>query len=141
MHTESNVLTALISVVDDDESIRDATGTLLRSVGYQVATFHTGELFLESDALVRTECLILDIRLPGIDGLELQRRLNASGVGVPIIFMTAHYDQRNRQRAINEGASDFFGKPFAASELLTAIRTALTSSPIKSGTRSLDEEN
>ena len=117
----------LVSVVDDDESVRDSTKTLLRSAGYKVATFESGELFLESDTLAETECLVLDMRMPGMDGLELQRRLSISDSGVPIIFVTAHGDKRSRQLAIDGGASDFFQKPFAASAFLAAIRTALMS--------------
>jgi FixJ family two-component response regulator len=116
---------SLISVVDDDESVRDSTRTLLRSVGFKVSTFESSELFLESGALGDTECLILDMRMPGMGGLELQRRLNASDSRVPIIFITAHGDRTNRQLAMNAGAADFFQKPFAASDLIGAIRTAL----------------
>ena len=115
----------LVSVVDDDESVRDSTNTLLRSAGYRVATFESGELFLESDTLSETECLVLDMRMPGMDGLELQRRLSISDAGVPIIFVTAHDDKRSRQLAIDGGASDFFQKPFPASKFLDAVRTAL----------------
>lgn len=115
----------LISVVDDDESIRDSTMILLRSVGYTVATFESGEQFLDSSVLSATECLILDIRLPGMDGLELQRQLRSCGPPVPVIFVTAHYDKRNRRLAIDAGASDFFPKPFVVSDFLGAIRTAL----------------
>ena len=117
--------TPLISVVDDDESVRDSTRTLLRSVGYKVATFESSELFLESSTLPDTECLILDVRMPGMNGLELQRRLNDSDSGVPIIFVTAHNDKANRQLAMDAGAYDFFQKPFSASDLLTAVQTAL----------------
>ena len=115
----------LISVVDDDESVRDSTKILLRSAGYKVATFESGELFLVSDTLSQTECLVLDMRMPGMDGLELQRRLSISDAGLPIIFVTAHDDKRRRQLAIDGGASSFFQKPFAASEFLDAVRTAL----------------
>jgi FixJ family two-component response regulator len=94
-------------------------------VGYKVATFESGELFLESDTLMDTQCLILDVRMPGMDGLELQRRLNASDVQLPIIFISAHDDRTNRQLAMDAGASEFFQKPFAASDLLGAIKTAL----------------
>jgi FixJ family two-component response regulator len=121
----------MISVVDDDESVRDATRTLLRSVGYNVATFESSELFLESGTLPNTECLILDMRMPGIDGLELQRRLKASDASVPIIFVTAHSDRTNRQLAMDAGASDFFQKPFAASDLLGAIKTALQTRSVR----------
>ena len=115
----------LISVVDDDESIRDSTGSLLRSAGYDVATFESGECFLESSALSETRCLILDIRMPGMSGLELQRRVSLSDSGVPVIFVTAHEDRTNRELAINAGASDFFHKPFSAAALLKAVDTAL----------------
>lgn len=119
----------LISVVDDDESVRDSTRILLRSAGYKVATFESGELFLKSDTLSETACLVLDMRMPGIDGLEVQRRMSISDAGIPIIFVTAHDDKRSRQLAIDGGASDCFQKPFAASEFLCAIRTALRRRP------------
>ena len=120
--------TPLISVVDDDESVRDSTRTLLRSVGYKVATFESSELFLESSTLPDTECLILDVRMPGMNGLALQRKLNDSDSGVPIIFVSAHNDI-NRQLAMDAGASDFFQKPFSASAFLTAVQTALREQP------------
>jgi FixJ family two-component response regulator len=119
----------LISVVDDDESVRDSTKTLLRSVGYQVAIFESGEQFLESGLLSETRCLILDMRMAGMNGLELQRRLNLSQPRVPIIFVTAHNDTANRQRAIAGGCSDFLQKPFAADLFLGAIETALRNRP------------
>lgn len=115
----------LISVVDDDESVRDSTQTLLRSAGYTVATFESGELYLKSDTRWQTECLILDMRMPGMDGLELQRRLSGSDTGVPIIFMTAHGDERSRELAIGGGAWHFFQKPFAAREFLDAVQSAV----------------
>jgi CheY-like chemotaxis protein len=117
--------TSIISVVDDDESIRDATRTLLRSAGYQVATFESAERFLDSGALANTECVVLDVRMPGMDGLELQRRLNASQAGVPVIFLTAHDDARSRRLALDGGARDFLCKPFEAGALVTAVRAAL----------------
>jgi FixJ family two-component response regulator len=115
----------LISVVDDDESIRDSTKTLLRSAGYAVATFESGELFLESDALPDTQCLVLDIQMPGMSGLELQRRLNISNSEVPVIFVTAHDNKTNRKLAIDAGASEIFPKPFSASAFLMAVDTVL----------------
>ena len=115
----------LISVVDDDESVREATQTLLRSAGYKVATFESGELFLQSDTRTATECLVLDLRMPGMDGLELQRRINTSAARIPIIVVTAHDDNRSRQLAIDGGASDFFHKPFVANDFLTAVRAAV----------------
>jgi FixJ family two-component response regulator len=118
-----------ISIVDDDESIRRATRGLLRSVGYQVETFASAELFLESDALRETDCLVLDVRMPGIDGLELQRRLNAAQSRVPIIFVTAHDDKSHRTTAMDAGAVNFFHKPFEANAFVAAIQAALRSSP------------
>jgi len=115
----------MISVVDDDESIRDSTKTLLRSAGHQVTTFASGELFLDSGAVAETECIILDVRMPGMDGLELQRRLNASNAGVPIIFVTAHDDATSRRSAIEAGAVDFLSKPFEANALVATVQTAL----------------
>lgn len=112
-------------MVDDDESIRDSTRSLLRSAGYAVATFETGESFLESGTLPGTHCLILDVRMPGMSGLELQRRLNLTNPGVPVIFVTAHDNSRNRQLASEAGASEFFQKPFSADTLLVAIDAAL----------------
>lgn len=115
-----------ISVVDDDESIRDSTRTLLRSAGYTVATFSSAELFLDSSGPAETRCIILDIRMPGMNGLELQRRLKASPTKVPIIFLTAHDDARSRRMAMEQGAADFLCKPFDPNTLLAAVETALT---------------
>ena len=112
-------------MVDDDESSRDSTKSLLRSGGYRVVTYASAELFLNSGSLAETECVILDVRMPGMDGLELQRRLNASGAGVPIIFVTAHDDAKCRRLAIEAGAVDFLSKPFEANTLITTIKTAL----------------
>jgi FixJ family two-component response regulator len=116
-----------ISIVDDDESIRRSTKALLRSVGYEVEIFASAELFLESDALRQTECLVLDVRMPGIDGLELQRRLNEAKSHVPIIFVTAHDDRSHRRTAMAAGAADFFRKPFEANAFVAAIQAALRS--------------
>lgn len=114
-----------ISVVDDDESIRDSTRTLLRSAGFDVKTFGSAELFLDSDTLAETECIVLDIRMPGMGGLELQQRLNGSHAGVPIVFLTAHDDAKSRKLALEGGAVDFLCKPFQANSLVSAIQTAL----------------
>jgi FixJ family two-component response regulator len=116
-----------ISIVDDDESIRRATRGLLRSVGYEVETFASAELFLESDALRETECLILDVCMPGIDGLELQRKLNEANSRIPIVFVTAHDSSSNRMIAMDAGAANFFRKPFEASVFVAAIQAALRS--------------
>jgi FixJ family two-component response regulator len=114
-----------ISIVDDDDSIRRATKALLRSVGYEVETFGSAESFLESDALRETECLVLDVRMPGIDGLELQRRLNQAKSQVPIIFVTAHDDRSHRRTAMEAGAANFFRKPFEGTAFVTAVQDAV----------------
>ena len=116
---------AVISVVDDDESIRASTKSLLRSLGYEVETFASADLFLESGALRETECLILDFRMPGMDGLELQRRLNAEDARVPIIFVTAHDDDTNRRKALDGGAVGVFGKPVNTHALVEAVQAVV----------------
>jgi FixJ family two-component response regulator len=115
----------LISLVDDDASVRAATRALLRSAGYQVETFASADEFLASGALGSTDCVILDVRMPGIDGLELQRRLRTVGFRVPIIFITAHDDGSLRQRVIKAGAVDLLHKPFGAKLLLETVQAAL----------------
>ena len=115
----------LISIVDDEESVREATRSLLRSAGYRVRTFASAESFLDSGALDETACLILDVRMPGLSGLELQDRLNEGGSRVPIIFISAHADGPTCRRARQSGAVDVLHKPFAATDLLKAADTAL----------------
>lgn len=115
----------LISVVDDDESVRVSLGDLMGSVGYQVTTFSSAEEFLNSDSLRNIDCLILDVRMPGMDGFELQRRLLASKYEIPIIFITGHGNGRMRQRALSAGAVECLQKPFAEESLLRAIQSVL----------------
>ena len=117
--------TALISIVDDDESIREAIQSLLRSVGFRAKTFASAEQFLQSDQIENTACLILDVRMPGMSGLELQRRLMATQCRIPIVFVTAHGDEEARSRALREGAMEFLLKPFSEEALLNAIQAAL----------------
>ena len=117
--------TALISIVDDDESIREAIQSLLRSVGFRAKTFASAEQFLQSGQIENTACLILDVRMPGMSGLELQRRLIATLWRIPIVFVTAHGDEEARSRALQEGAVEFLLKPFSEEALLTAIQAAL----------------
>ena len=117
--------TALISIVDDDESIREAIQSLLRSVGFRAKTFASAEQFLQSDQIENTACLILDVRMPGMSGLELQRRLMATQCRIPIVFVTAHGDEEARTRALQEGAVEFLLKPFSEEALLNAIQAAL----------------
>lgn len=129
----------VISIVDDDESIRDSTRQLLRSAGYEVVTFESAEGFLGSGAVQKTECIVLDVRMPGMDGLELQRHLNASGAEVPIVFVTAHDDASSRRQAIEAGAVDFLNKPFETNTLLSTIETAVTRHDVKRRDRQGDE--
>jgi len=118
-----------IAIIDDDESVRESTRALLRSEGYQASTFASAEQFLNSDDIEEIKCLILDIRMPGMDGLELQRRLVDIGTPVRIIFLTAHDDARNRRRAIDGGALAFLSKPFEANILVAAVQSAFPVQP------------
>jgi FixJ family two-component response regulator len=115
----------LISVVDDEESVREATRSLLRSAGYRVRAFASAANLFASGALIETACLILDVRMPGTGGLELQEQLNSGGSRIPIIFITAHADGPTEQRARAAGAVDMLRKPFAACDLLRAVQTAV----------------
>src|SRR5262245_50904975 len=95
--------TPMISIVDDDEAVRNATETLIRSLGYRAATFSSAEEFLRSQRLHETSCLISDVQMPGLNGIELQDRLAAGGHRIPIIFITAFPDDRARDRAMRCG--------------------------------------
>jgi len=117
---------SLISVVDDDESVRESLESLLRSVGFAVKVFALAEEFLNSSSLGETDCLILDVRMPGIDGFELYRRLVASRREMPVIFITAHgSNEEVRSQALRDGAVDYLIKPFGEDELLAAVHKAL----------------
>ena len=115
----------LISVVDDDASVRSATIDLLASVGFLCEAFASAEAYLQSDAANRTLCLILDVRMPGLNGLELQRLLTDQRRIVPIIFIPSYPDERTRQQAIEGGAICYLPKPYREEELLDCIRLAL----------------
>ena len=115
----------LISVVDDDDSVRESLSGLIRSVGLGVMVFASAEEFLNSNHLSDTNCLILDVRMPGMNGLELQRRLAASHRSIPVIFITAHGDEEARVRALNGGAVEYLLKPFSEDALLKGIDKAL----------------
>ena len=115
----------LISVVDDNDSVRESLKGLIRSVGFAVEDFPSAERFLNSDHLNDTRCLILDVRMPGMGGLELQRRLVKSSRDIPIIFITAHGDEAARSQALKDGAADYLFKPFSEQALLNAINAAL----------------
>jgi FixJ family two-component response regulator len=118
----------IISVVDDDESVRTATIDLLNSAGFDCEAFESAEAYLRSNRPAQTSCLILDIRMPGLNGLELQRRLFASGYSIRTIFITAFPKERTRAQAIGSGATCYLRKPYSDEELLACIRQALQSS-------------
>jgi FixJ family two-component response regulator len=115
----------LISVVDDDESIRRTTTLLIESFGFRAAAFASAESFLKSGLLHDTSCLILDVQMPNMNGFELQSELAAAGYGIPIIFVTAYDDKESRGRAMQAGAVAFLGKPFSDEQLLQTVRSAL----------------
>lgn len=115
----------LVAVVDDDESVRESLPDLLREFGFATHSFSSGEGFLTSDSLVQTECLILDIAMPGMTGFDLQRELKLRGHRIPIIFISAQKDEVVRRRAIQQGAVEFLFKPFSDTALLQALNTAL----------------
>jgi FixJ family two-component response regulator len=116
-----------VAVVEDDESYRLAIQRLLKSAGFSVQTFACAEDFLGSGWQRETGCIIADIRMPGMAGLELQAKLNADHCPIPIIFITAHGDEQMRLQAMRGGAVKFLAKPFDAAILLEGVRTALGS--------------
>ena len=118
----------LISIVDDDEGIRQALKSLIDSVGFRAEVFDSGEKFLNSPYLTQTDCLIADVRMPGMSGLELQDRLSAAGRSIPIVFISAHDDTEARARGLRAGAIDFLQKPFSEDSLLGAISVCLDKS-------------
>jgi FixJ family two-component response regulator len=115
----------IVYVVDDDAAVREAIKNLLESVGMQVQTFVSGAEFMARAPAEAPSCLILDVRLPGMSGLEFQRELTAAGVEIPIIFITGHGDIPITVQAMKAGAVDFLTKPFREQELLDAIHKAL----------------
>jgi FixJ family two-component response regulator len=116
---------SLISVVDDDESLRESLPDLLRELGFAVQAFSSGEEFLASDYVDRTHCLILDIAMPGMSGPDLQRELQQRRPAIPIIFITGHGDDSVRPHLLAQGAVDCLFKPFTEAALLGALKTAL----------------
>jgi FixJ family two-component response regulator len=115
----------VLSLVDDDASVRTATGGLIKSFGFTVEVFASGEEFLLFGSLRVTSCLVLDVQMPGMSGLQLQSHLAAAGYRIPIVFITGYPDERTRARALEAGAVAFLNKPFAEDALLTGIRLCL----------------
>jgi FixJ family two-component response regulator len=124
--------TKLVAIVDDDDLMRSALQGLLKAVGLPALAFGSAEEFLKSGQQHETACLIADIRMPGMSGLELQAQLNADRCRIPTIFITAHGDAKMRMQALRAGAVEFMAKPFDDEVLLESVRAALESwVPIK----------
>jgi FixJ family two-component response regulator len=119
--------TTLVAIVDDDDSMRGALEGLLKAVGLPALAFASAEEFLKSGQQHQTACLIADIRMPGMSGLDLQAKLNAEHCRIPTIFITAHGDAKMRLQALRAGAVEFLAKPFDDEALLESVRAALES--------------
>ena len=118
-----------VVIVDDDPRIRESLESLIESAGLKVQTFPMAEDVLNGDVLAAASCLVTDVRMPRMDGLALQRRIRLERPELPIIFITAHHDDRVEERAFAQGAAFFFRKPFDAGELLRAIKLAMRKLP------------
>jgi FixJ family two-component response regulator len=119
------VMLSLVSVVDNDESVRESLPDLLRELGFTVRAFSSAEDFLASDCLGQTNCLLLDIAMPGMTGIDLQRELTLRRQEIPIIFITAYADESVRQRLLEQGTVECLFKPFSETALLAALDAAL----------------
>jgi FixJ family two-component response regulator len=119
--------TKLVAILDDDDSMRTALEGLLKAVGLPAQAFASAEEFLKSGQQHKTACLIADIRMPGMSGLELQAQLTAEHCRIPTIFITAHGDTKMRMQALRAGAVEFLSKPFDDEALLESVRAALES--------------
>jgi FixJ family two-component response regulator len=115
----------LVAIVDDDKSIRNATQDLLNAAGFSTATFADAESFLDSASRANTACVVADMRMPGMTGLQLHQQLLAAGQGIPTIIMTAHPEEITQTRAREAGITCFLIKPFEPDELLDCLRAAL----------------
>jgi FixJ family two-component response regulator len=116
----------VIAVIDDDTSVRNAARTLLRALGYTTATFESAEEFLQSGRLQETACLITDVQMPGMSGVDLHDHLIANGDQTPVIFITAFPEEGLRRRALGAGAFGFLPKPFSEESLIACLDQALT---------------
>jgi FixJ family two-component response regulator len=122
---ESDVPKELIAIVDDDESMRDAIEGLMRVLGFPVKTFASPHDFLRSPDFQRTACLVADINMPGMSGVELHQHLVASGMSIPTILITAYPDDNVRTRALRAGVFGYLKKPFVEDDLIACVRSAL----------------
>jgi FixJ family two-component response regulator len=120
-----------ISVIDDDPMVRDATADLISSLGYTALSFESAEQFLDSGHAKNTSCLITDLQLPGLNGIELQHQLLADGYRMPVIFITGFPEAKARARALAAGATAFLAKPFEDSSLISYLESALHGSPTR----------
>ena len=117
----------MISIVDDDESVREATKGLVRSLGYEATAFASAEEYLRSEKVRNTSCLITDVQMPGMTGLDLQDHLIARGHQTPVVFITAYPEPQTRERALKAGAVGFLKKPFDDEQLIACLSDALGS--------------
>jgi len=115
----------MISIVDDDKSVRDATVSLMRAAGYEPEAFCCAQDFLASERVRRTDCLIADVQMPGMSGIELHGELVQSGNAIPTVLITAHPNEKAKARALAAGVVCYLSKPFELNELLDCIQTAL----------------
>jgi len=123
----------MISIIDDDPSVLEATAGLVRSLGYRAATFASGDEFLESDQMEKTSCVITDMHMPGRNGVELQSELIARGNLMPMIFISAFPDENIRARVLEAGAIGFLSKPFSDAHLIEHIQMACGSADQPAG--------
>jgi len=126
-HSDVDVAGSWVYIVEDDASVRDSLSLLLQLRGFSTATFDSAEAFLDSDAFERPACVLADVRLPGMSGLELQRRLVSRHAALPFVVMTAHGDVATARAALRDGAVDFLEKPIDEQDLIDAITIALRS--------------
>ena len=124
-HGQSTSKRSLLSVVDDDEMLRESLPELLREFGFAARAFPSGQEFLSSNYVEETRCLILDVVMPEMSGLDLQQALKRRGQAIPIIFISGHKDEDIRKQAFRQGAVRFLYKPFSDSDLLEAVNAAL----------------
>jgi FixJ family two-component response regulator len=117
-----------VSIVDDDQSVREATRCLLRSLGYAATTYASAEEFLAGPGSAQSDCLITDVHMPGLSGVELQQRLRALGINLPVIFITAYPNARTRAQVLEAGALAYLSKPYSEDKLIDCLETAMRSS-------------
>lgn len=124
MKTKQNAVNRpIVSIIDDDLSVRESLKMLFESADFDAEVFASAEDFLSTGNLGESACLVLDVQLPGISGIELQNKLRSDGNNITVIFITAHPEERTRQQAMRAGATGFFSKPFNGNDLLSAVRT------------------